>query len=296
MESAPSMTPGRIASYHLIAPSPAAGTIVMIERMDSDGATAAQLAQSLADRVHATVAPGSFQVGGEKAVKITAAIQVDTFSSRDTYVVVHGAQAYLFSGLSTAAVSAKPVLDALIGTVSFAPPESPTKHLGVFLDEPFGVWGFKMNGPACLRRVEASDTDVHLGIYDFSGKEMTNPLNLDFQHLVINTPKTFADIRDAYSAGLQKQLGLADALVWHEQPGVPGLFVSNPVNTVLRTEKGEQVKMNQRYCFFQAAPGDFTQILFSLSEMPEADLRAYLATEDQMIASIKPEGGNPAKP
>jgi hypothetical protein len=55
----------------------------------------------------------------------------------------------------------------LIPTVAFTPPDSPAKHLGQFLSEPVELWGFTMNGPASHRRVDNSESNIHLGIYDF---------------------------------------------------------------------------------------------------------------------------------
>ena len=284
-------TPGTVATYQFVKPSPVAGATIMIERMGNHGKPVDQVAQSIAGQIHGAVDPVPLTIGGEPAVRINADFHADAFTSRATYVVVHGSQTYLFSALSTAQASAIAPTDVLLKTVKFTPIESPTQHLGEFFTSPFEVFGFAINGPSSLRRVDASATDLHFGIYDISGEgqPMKNPLNVDFQHIVIQAPKTFADIRDAYSADLQKQLGSADPFVWKEQPGVPGLNVSQPIKMTTKAPNGEEETVTNRFCILQLAPGDFVQILFTVAQLPDAQTKAYLAASDRMLATIKPD-------
>jgi hypothetical protein len=279
-------SPTHIGIYRFNAGSPNAGAAILVEVAAANGKSVKDTSAANIAQTAATAPAGSFTVGGETAAKLTAALNAQSFTHRTTYLVVHEDRLYVFSALSTAAADASKSLDDLVATVHFVPIQSPLKCLTDFFDKPFKVFGrFTMNGPQFLRRVNNEPTLLHLGVYDYTAAR--NPLNLDIQRIQVAVPKTFADIRDAYSAGLQKNLNSPQPLFWHTLMEVPGLHVSQPIKTRIQAPDGTTTTSTNRFSILELGPGDFVQILFTISDSPDADVKAYTDLSDRMLATIK---------
>jgi hypothetical protein len=278
-------SPTHIGMYRFIASSPSAGAAILLEVAPAQGQTLDAISSEIAKQMGGAVAPDSVTIGGEKAKLLTAAVHAESFTSRATYVVVHQDRLYIASGFSTPSASVSKSLEELLASVKFVDVESPTRHTKEFFDGPFEVFGrFSMNGPKFLRRTDNTASLLHFEAHDFTNG--SNPINIDIQRIAISPPIPFDDLRDNYSAGLQKSLNSADPLTWSALKEVPGLHVSKPIKT-FKLPDGSERKTTQRFCILEIAPGDFVQILFSIADLSDADTRAYVNISNKMLATIK---------
>jgi hypothetical protein len=279
-------TPTHIGLYRFNPNSPNAGAAILVEVSSAKGGTVEAISKSISARLKANDVPGPFTIGGEKADKLTADFHVDSFTTRVTYLVVHQDRLYIFSALNSANADASQSLDSLVASVKFPPVQSPLKCTTDFFDKPFEVFGcFSMNGPSFMRRTDNQPTLLHLGVYDYTTN--ANSFNIDIQRIQ-TPPKSFADIRDAYSTAIQTKLASPDPLAWHVQKGLPGLNVSQPISCTVQAADGTTSKAINRFCILELAPGDFVQILFTITDTTaDADIKTYTDLSDKMLATIK---------
>ncbi len=279
-------SPSHIGLYGFGTGSPCAGAAILVEIMPANGKDVEAVSADLSDKMKVKFDAGTLKIGGEKAKRVSADFKAGPFTHRVTYVVVHQDRAYVLSALNTPAADASEPLKKLADSVKFVPAESPLKHLNDLFDAPVEVFGlFSFNGPDSLRRTDNTAELLHLQVFDHTTK--SDPLNVDFEHIQTGDTKSFADIRDAYSQKLQQSMGFAEALVWKQSKDVKGLQISQPVKMTTKLPDGKTDTSTQRFCMLEIAPGDFVQILFSISKMPDADLKTYVAATDRMLSSIK---------
>jgi len=278
--------PTHIGLYEMKSAATERPAAILLEVAPARGKSLDDIAVALAKKIGATIDPKAITIGNEKAKKLTADVKLDSYVARVSYVVVHENRLYIASALNTATGSADKQLDDLVATIKFIPVESPAKQTGDLFAEPLDVFdAFTINGPKYLRRNTNQSALVHLSAYDFTTG--TDPLNIDIEHIQMSAPKKFADIRDAYSTQLAKTLKSSKPLEWSNVKEVPGLNVSRPVVTTVKLAGKPDEKSTRQFCILELAPGDFVQILFSISDVPDADLQAYQEACDKMLRSIK---------
>ena len=283
----PPTSEGQIVFYQF--ENDSVGPAIEVEVVPSKlGITAPQACKRYADSEHATVETSTQQIDGEPSAMFHAPM-TQPYTTRTTYVVVHGSRTYLFSGLDTVGGSASTPLAAMLSHVIFEPPQAPSNHLSPAESGPIDILGlFTISAPRSMRPTDKADKSVHFGIYDYtSDTQLKNPLNLDIQHIQTANPVSFIDIKDSYSSGLKKQLKTSTAFIWRQEPGVPGLWVSQPLKGVIEQPKGPATPIFNRFCMLELAHGDFVQILFTFAEMPPAEMTTYTTLSDQMLNSIK---------
>ncbi len=265
------------------------GAAILIEIVPSNGKSTAEAAKALAESGHATAEPSDIVVNGEKAFKVSTPINVQQFTQRDSYVVVHDGWVYVFSGLSTEHAKAAAPLKAMLQSLKFSSAQPTNKYLKDFGKKPLIFFNrFSIAAPPIVRPDGSDEASMHLGIHDYSVRgHVGNPLNLDVQRIQTGDQRTFANLRDAYSDGIVKHLNMPEKPVWTDMKAVPGLHVSQPITVKGKSPDGEEMTMTHRFTILELGPGDFVQILFSFSDLPPADLAAYKEMSDRMLASIK---------
>jgi hypothetical protein len=228
-------------------------------------------------------------------MKYAKPVHIGTFVNRTAYIAVHGKWVYLFEALDDANThTGGDMLEHLARTAKFSPPQAPGEHLKEWFANPISVFGsITLNGPRILRPVHQEQNVLVLGIYDCSKGPIDDVFIVNMTHIQAPAPKKFADIEKTYSAGMQKALKLAEPLVWKEQKDVPGLFVTQPVkfdpNVDGAQKKVTEKKVTERVGMLELEPGDFVQILFTLSaDLSDAQVQQYIELSDRILATIKP--------
>jgi len=281
-------SPGCVGLYSFNRESACPGAALCIEWVPAKGASADRMAQSMVHEHGATIAPGSYTIGGEKAVKTSADYAVNSFTRRVTYLVAHGNYIYMVSAFNTATANASKQLEDFLPTVSFFAPDVPLKHLDEMTDAPWSIFGsFSMKFPRCARKFDSTPELFNVGINDLSTTALGQPFSVDIEPIETPTPVTFTAIRDGYSANMAKGLSIpADhPLNWHLENNVPGLNVTDAVKCTVKLPGGRSTSSTVRLAILELSPGNFVQFIFTSDP---AQANAYIHLSDAMLKTIKP--------
>jgi hypothetical protein len=280
-------SPTHIGLWRFNPDSPNAGAALLVENMAARGHSLPDIAARVAALGHASTDPGTYTIGGEAAVKLSADFNLDTFTHRVTYLALHADRAYFFSVLtSPGCADASQKLEDLIASVRFFQPESPLKHLNEFFRKPITIFGrITMNGPNSLRRTNNDPADAGLEIMDCTGAD--DPISIDIRPFQFAKPITFAQFRDAYSAGLEKSFSISEHFVWHVSDKIPGLNFTQP-HKITESVDGTSHTAYSRMAILDLGQGYFVQFAFTslITADDQAD-QAYNDAEVQMLETIQ---------
>jgi hypothetical protein len=282
-------SPGCVALYLFDEKSHYAGAAVLVEWMPANNADAGQLAQSLIKNHGGAVDSGTFTVGGEKAVKMSADFNAGNITHRNTYLAVHGKWAYMFSALSTATVDATKAVDAMLPTVKFSEPESPIKHVDEILDADFPLFdACTVRMPACVRKFDSEPKQLDVGINDLTTDDLSQPYAIDIEPIKTDQPMTFADIKEKFSQIMEKKyLPEGQHFKWHDQTGLEALHFTEPFVATTKQDDGPSQTSHIQICLLDVAPGSFIQLSIVIADLPKDQVSAYQSVSNKILASIK---------
>jgi hypothetical protein len=201
-----------------ISPESRAGHVqgmIMIEMKKPGAPEAGQIAASLAKNWNGTVSGEQDVLDGEVAWRIVAEPKVD-LQPVEGLVSLHDGRLYLIEGGVTAGHSCHDEIEIIRKGWKWIPLDPPVKHLE-FRDQPALLFNghVSINFPAAMSQFDNGHPENSVGIglenYQLDRGEFTAML----QFAKLADGDTLSNAEDRLGKGIQAQLNLPDAFVWH---------------------------------------------------------------------------------
>jgi hypothetical protein len=285
----PPSQPTQIAYYQL----PASGTdkpmAILVEVQPKVDKSAAAVADQFV-HLGATVVR-SLKVNNEDAVELSADMNQGGFTHRVSCIVVHDRREYIFSIFSKSDKDSPqtndgaPILEQLLSTVDFRPPESPLDHADEMFDKPLTVLdAISIDSPTFLRTYVRKSDQLVLGARDFLVDDES--FFTEFHFLKTPPGATFASIQAAVSQQIRKNVKVPEDLQWTTSDKEPRLHISQAQPGTVSTPAGD-VHLVLRYSFLELLDGRTLQITFSIPDRGPKTVQSYVELSDKMLDSVK---------
>jgi len=209
--------------------NPQTGEVVaagMVEVEPIDAEVGNQYAKRLAQRIGGTVEPGTVDLGGVKAIRVTAGAAGGNGVHPGVAIIAkRGKFAYVLSTFESSRNSASDAVESVRSAWKWLKVEPVTRHLQD-LSPPFPAFGrFSLSVPAMARPFEVKNPSgqMHLGIFDYVSSKPV----MDIELVVLTPTGDTSKMKEIISETLMRQAGLTQSLTWSDRGGKPRRWLSS---------------------------------------------------------------------
>jgi hypothetical protein len=232
-------------------------------------------------------------LSGTRALRIVAKNNGRTLRPVEGLATIHDGLLYLVMGGVTAGNFVADELEAIRASWTWMPIEPPAKHLE-FRAKPLSLLGgtVTINVPALMHtyRTEHPDSVLDLGLHNVL---RNTPDFLAYaQIMTMVDGKSFDDIKNRLSEGLQAQYKVKDPIEWRPTGKNPSHVVSQAIDVETPDEVGGRKRtMLMRWALVKLDDRRVVSVNFTLPQEAPGDRSAYIALVDRIVDSIHPGDG-----